>query len=62
MQKQATDIDELRLGTKLCCKYCESSKPSRHGPCPNELTLQSRKTSYFSFLPSEGKYFWSYAR
>lgn len=43
MQKQATDIDELRLGTKLCCKYCESSKPSRHGPCPNELTLQRRR-------------------
>lgn len=43
MQKQATDVDELRLGAKLCCKYWESSKQSRHGPCPNELTLQRRR-------------------
>lgn len=34
MQKQATDLDELRLGTKLCCNQA--------GMAPALMSLHSR--------------------
>ena len=55
MQKQVTDIYELNLGTKLCCTYWESSKPSRHGPCPHELTLQTGRQTYMNVLSGGDK-------
>ena len=42
--------------------FSSSDTPPQRWLSTAKLTLQSRKTSYFSCLPSEGRYVWSYAR